>query len=240
MADTEATAGTGTDEVSTWTGATDKLREVVKWVAAAFGTLGALLIGTTPLSDISKAELGGEFVVAVIAGLGALACVGWVFWMSTSLLVPTPLELVELRADRYAGLRHRVQQEPEDYLGSYGRSFEEFVAIRARDRQLVAHLDAKYAVEADPTKRENLLKGRVQLLASVASGGLVRSRLLAWAEFQRLREDFEKARVKMFVAAVGAAIGITVFHVAASAAVPEKATNSDNDTTSAGALGRLR
>lgn len=202
------------DEVAVWASSSDKLRDVVKWIAASFGALGALLIGTAPLGGLKSVE-SQNIAIPVISGVLALGSVGYIVWQATSLLTPDPLELSDLVDARFTSLRQRVDTHPEDYLGSTGTTFDNFMQNRQRQRQEIAALDALMAVEADSGKRQNQRSARDQLLARLQSYNLVTRRLVAWAGFQDLHASFHSARWRMFLAAVVAALGITGFHFAA-------------------------
>lgn len=85
------------DEVVAWTSATTQVREVVKWIAAAFAGLGALLIGTAPLAGLPKVDPAPGIVLALAAfGLLGLGGVAYIVWRATALLTPSMLSLAEV------------------------------------------------------------------------------------------------------------------------------------------------
>lgn len=250
-------------DTAAWRAATDRLREVIKWVAVSFGALGALLIGTAPLSSVAQAKFGLEWGIAIVSGVAALLAVGLIFWQAITLLSPNPLVLSQLvtpdvtggasgwrerlkrealvvgRAmtpDQRQRLSEAVTHDHADLLGSYGQDLVGFIQARDASRKSLAVFDEQWQREygnlTEP-QRENLIATRTKMQTSLVYSGQVRARVLAWAENWVLRDNFDQARTRMFLAAVVAALGITAFHIGARAAVPiqETCTSTTTETT---------
>jgi hypothetical protein len=218
------------DEVGAWAGASDKLRDVVKWTATSFGALGALLIGTAPLSGLAKVEptFWTFLLLALFAAL-ALGGVGFVIWKSTSLLAPSMVTLTDVRSDdRYAGVRTLVASEPQAFLGTWGSDVESFLANRAQEYRLLAAVDQMIVREPNQADVRSLRKLRDKLVARVESLGRVSQRLLAVAQFSELSTSFNEARPKLFGGAAAVIFGIagylTVLAASSSEAAEAKPT----------------
>lgn len=213
------------DEVAAWAGASDKLRDVVKWTATSFGALGALLIGTAPLSGLAKVEptFWTFMLLALFAAL-ALGGVGFVIWKSTSLLAPSMVTLTDVRSDdRYAGVRTLVASEPQAFLGTWGSDVESFLANRAQEYRLLAAVDQMIVREPNQADVRSLRKLRDKLVARVESLGRVSQRLLAVAQFSELSTSFNEARPKLFGGAAAVIFGIAGYLMVLAASSSEAA-----------------
>lgn len=201
------------DEVAAWNTASDKIREVVKWIASAFGALGALLIGTAPLSGLSAVDVVSlPFLAATLFGLIALGSVAFIVWVATSLLAPSALTLNDLdNDDNFSALKTQIAAEPSSFLGSWGTDVATFVANRDREYALLAAVDAEIAQTSNSTVLPQLRTAHTQLVARIESMGRVSSRLLAAAGFHDLATRFASARPRMFRAAAFTVVGIVGF-----------------------------
>jgi hypothetical protein len=255
-----------TADTAVWTAASERLREVIKWVAVSFGAVGALLIGTAPLSSISQAEFGGPLVVAVLAGVAALSAVGLIFWQAISLLAPNPLTLSQfaplaprpnvgeqassggraghdgrwrwvvqgMTSEQRGRLTAAAAQDNVDLLGSYGKTLPDFVAAHRRAREQLAVFDEQWrrgSGTLSDDARALVLDARSKLVLTLRYSAQVRTRVLAWADYWVLADNFRMARPRMFAAALVAAVGITSFHIAAKAAAPSAPGSCTSSTT---------
>jgi hypothetical protein len=219
------------DEVAAWAGASDKLRDVVKWTATSFGALGALLVGTAPLSGVAKLQptLQSYLLAAAFASL-ALAGVAYVIWKSTSLLAPSMVALTDVRSNsRYAGVRTLVASEPEAFLGTWGRDVETFLDNRAQEYRLLAEVDKMIVREANEADVRKLRELRAKLIARVESLGRVSQRLLAVAQFSELSTSFNDARPKLFGGAAAVIVG-TAGYLTVLATGTQDSGNSEPST----------
>ena len=204
------------DEVAAWSGATDKIREVVKWIATSFGALGALLIGTAPLSGLGKLDLvSWRFALVAIFGIMALGGVAYIVWKATSLLTPSTVTMVDVEGEAgFSALRVEIAAEPAAYLGTWGTDIPTFVSNRDREFALFAAVDHQIAQSPDSAALTALREARRGLLARIESMGRISARVLAVAGFHDLATKFAAARRKMFWAAAVTVVGITGFVLA--------------------------
>jgi len=201
------------DEVAAWHSAADKIREVVKWVASAFGALGALLIGTAPLTGFGDVEVYSlRFIVAVLLGVLALGSVAYVVWTATSLLAPSAVTLVDVeQGEEFSALRTEIAAEPSSYLGTWGTDVSTFVDGRDDEYGLLAAVDTQIAQGLSATDLPKLREAHKQLVARIEAMGRVSARLLAAAGFHHLANRFADAKPRMFQAAALAVVGIAGF-----------------------------
>ncbi len=205
------------DELAAWSGATASLRDVVKWVAASFGALGALLIGTAPLSGVGDLTLGWSILGPLVFGTLALLAVGWVVWYTTSLLTPNTVSLSDIaRHEDYADFRTQVAVEPLAYLGTLGEDVATFFVNRDTENRALAELDAKLASGALPNTPK-VEASRAKLVARVNALGKVSTRLLASAGFYQLSRRFTAVKPMLFGAAGLVVVGIVGFLVTVGA-----------------------
>lgn len=206
----------GNDEVAPWTAASESLRSVVKWIAASFGALGALLIGTAPLAGLSRLDASAgwaDWVVPLAFGAIALSGVGFIVWLATSLLTPGTITLPEVRTlPEFEALRALVAADPTAYLGLWGSDIESFMENRSTEFSALGNVDQAIASLPHSDPRLQALKdARPLLLKSVEACGKVSARLLAVAGFHDLSRRFSRAKMWMFGAAVLVVVGVIGF-----------------------------
>lgn len=235
------------DEVAAWDSAGEKLREVTKWIAAAFGALGALLIGTAPLSGLGRMEfLSLPFVLAAAAGVLALGSVAYIVWTATAFLAPSTVtsEDVKHHADLEA-LRKQVEADATSYLGTWGPSVGHFFEALDAEYRLLAAAGEKVVTTRDAAEKEQWRKAAKGLGARVEAMGKVSARLLAVARFHDLSKRFRTARTRMFRAAALTVLGISVFVVTVGSAgdssgaattIPARIVLTEEGQGTAGAL----
>jgi len=236
------------DEVAAWGGATDKIREVVKWIATSFGALGALLIGTAPLSGLSKLDVvSWRFAWVAVFGLLALGGVAYVVWRATSLLTPSTVTMVDVESGaEFSALRAAIAAEPAAYLGTWGTDVTTFVTNRDKEYTLFAAVDHAIAQSPDSAELTALREARKGLIARIESMGRISARVLAAAGFHDLATRFAAARRWMFLAAAVTVVGITGFVLAVGGAgtessdtvayVPARVSLTDAGTKALGPL----
>jgi hypothetical protein len=208
VTDTDASS-----DVSVWTDASENVRSVVKWIAAAFGALGAGLIGTAPLGGIADINNSVQRIVALAFGALALAAVGYIVWKATALLTPTTLTLRMVAKQReFQALRQQIAADPTAYLGQWGSNVADFIENRDTDYRALANVDRLILTlpSADPFLK-TLIAERPSLVERTLACGKVTRRLLAVAGFHDLSRRFSNTKVKLFVAAALVAIGVVGF-----------------------------
>jgi len=206
------------DELAAWTGSTDKLRDVVKWIAGSFGALGAVLIGTAPLSGLSKLEFGWGLILPFVFGAGALVAVGYVVWRSTSLLAPVGVTLSDVAVSPpFESLRELVAREPASFVGTWGRDVPSFVVNRETEYLALSALDAQVNQGTLPNTAK-VKAAREKLVRRIGSLGEVSARVLAAAGFYDLSRRFADAKRALFIAAGAVVVGIVGFIISVGAA----------------------
>jgi hypothetical protein len=209
-------ADAGADDVAPWTAASESLRSVVKWIAASFGALGALLIGTAPLAglrQLSASAIWADWIVPLAFGAAALGAVGFIVWMATSLLTPSTITLPQVLTEpEFQALRRLVAADPTAYLGLWGNDVESFMENRRTEFAALANVDWQIAsLPSADLRVEALNDARPLLLKSVKACGKVSARLLAVAGFHDLSRRFGRAKIWMFGAAVIVVAGVVGF-----------------------------
>lgn len=201
------------DEVAAWNSASDKVREVVKWIASAFGALGALLIGTAPLTGLGDVEvLSLKFVVAALFGVLAIGSVAYVVWKATSLLAPSAVTLSDVELDdEFSALRTQIAAEPSSYLGTWGTDVSTFVDNRDNEYALLSAVDTQIAQGPSASDLPKLREAHKQLVVRIEAMGRVSARLLAAAGFHDLANRFASVRKAMFQAAALTVVGVVGF-----------------------------
>jgi len=219
MADeTEEAKGSG----SVTDAAIVQIREVVKWLIAAFAAVGALLAAGSQLSEIGQltdwrlvAAGGGIFLVLVGVALAILKAV--------RVLTPEPISLKELAEGKdHAGVRDKIATDPSLLLGQ-GTSVTE---LRTRhDELLKKETDAWQAFtqnEEDPKALRRAERASADRVAGDEAVGW----LIQFARYTEISQLFRRSLRWMTAAAAIAAVGIGLF---AWAAHPED--EEDEGTT---------
>ena len=125
----------------------DDLRSTARWMLAAIGGVGAILISGGPLVAIGQVHGTTHVLLGGVALLLVLAGVGLAIWHTSQVLVPpltTPLTVLE--DDRtMAKLREQLNVNAADYFGLVADSVEELLP-----RQTIAVRLAKQRAELSP------------------------------------------------------------------------------------------
>ncbi|WP_156772292.1 hypothetical protein [Mycobacterium sp. 1245805.9] len=167
----------------------------------------------------------------IVSGVVALVAVGYIVWLATSLLTPSPITLQEVATkSRFNTLQELVAADPTAYLGLWGRDIPSFVKLRDREFEILAKLDAKIRSSSNSQELKSLTAARPLQLKVVEVCGLVSARLLAVAGFYDLARRFSDAKIRMFVAAVFVVIGIVGF-VATTPSDAKATTPNDGRAT---------
>lgn len=217
------------DDTAPWTAASESLRSVVKWIAASFGALGALLIGTAPLSGLSNfaASEWQQWLPSIAFGAIALTAVAYIVWQATTLLTPSTITLPEVRTDKgFHTLRDIVAADPTAYLGLWGADIDTFMTNRQTEFRALSKIDEEIASLPDGDNRlQALQSARPLLLRRVAACGVVSARLLAIAAFHDLAQRFSRAKRRIFAAAAVVVVGVAGF----VATTPGAASTADGE-----------
>jgi hypothetical protein len=203
---------------STTDAAVVQIREVIKWLIAAFAAVGVALAAGSQLSEIG--DLGGLRLLAALGGIVlTLAGISVAIIWATKVLTPKPVGLKQLAASEDdSEVGEKIREDPSLLLG-HGKSIREFEEKR---QAALAREDAawtKFEAQEDDTA--------LAALAKKASADRMRideamSWLFSFARYTETARLFRVALRTMIAAAVIAAIGIAGF---AWAAHPEEASD---------------
>jgi hypothetical protein len=114
--------------------AVDDLRATARWMIAADGAVGAVLISGGPLVAVGKVSGLGH---ALIAG-AALTGVGLAIWPTSRVLVPPVTTPATLRQDSTKGLREIIDATPADFFGLSGPAAGREAAVHFAPRLTAA------------------------------------------------------------------------------------------------------
>ncbi|WP_307783730.1 hypothetical protein [Streptomyces spinoverrucosus] len=132
--------------------AVPELRAAARWMIAAFGAVGAALIGVGPLVAVGKVHGLGDALVAGAALLLALGGVSLAIWQVSRVLEPPVTTTATLADPAVRDLRELIDAAPEDFFGSAATGVDDLL----RHRAVAANIQRAIAAEPDPHRRELL------------------------------------------------------------------------------------
>jgi hypothetical protein len=182
------------------------MRATAKWTVAAFGAVGAALLGAVPPAAFGKLDSVGDVLIAGSGLLLALAGVGWAIWHTADALTPPVTVLSTI--DELPELRAKILGSPETFFGPFGDSVEELGAQRRLHAGVEANLEAALPGESDPVRRRAIEQALAAARANARQALALQTRLLEFAHAWQVRAALRRAQVQ---AAVGA--GLTVLGV---------------------------
>ncbi|MBC2934739.1 hypothetical protein [Nocardioides sp. zg-1228] len=169
-----------------------------------------------------------------LGALLALGGVAWIVWQTTSLLVPATVSFVELQDDAaFAGLRARVEADPEAYLGSWATNLNEFAEARDSEYAVLTNIVALREVTSDPDAFAALEQAEKDAGTRIEAAGRVTRRLLAMGAYVRLSARFEAVKPQLFIAAAVVVVGIVMFLVTVSASSEDEDEDAGGSASSA-------
>ncbi|MGW5136773.1 hypothetical protein [Streptomyces sp. NPDC004135] len=205
------------------------LRAAARWIIAAAGAVGALLLGGGPLVALGKVD---DLTGAILVGVGlviSLAGVGWAIWSTSEVLIPPITTFEDLDAPGLQPLRDLIARSPEDFFGPMSRD----LAGLRRHRQIAANFHAALGRETDPRRRAALESALARARRNIERAGVYERRLLALIHVWQIRAALRRARVQTMIAAVVVAFGAVVFLTAAgSSDVSDGKTKPPSSVTS--------
>ncbi|WP_234313873.1 hypothetical protein [Streptomyces sp. NBRC 109706] len=190
--------------------AVPELRAAARWLIAAFGAVGAALIGGGPLVAVSRIDGARDALIAGAALLVALTGVTVAIWHISRVLVPPITTTATLADPALRPLRELIDAAPADFLGSAAES----VADLLRHRAIAANIHRALLAEADPRRREQLDHHLLRARANIARTDPHIRWLLAMAHVWQIRATFHAARrwclLSVALVAAGAVAFLTV------------------------------
>ena len=106
------------------------LRAAAQWTIAAFGAVGAALIGGGPLVAAGRVHGVGDALTAGISLIVALTGVSIAIWKTSVALEPPITTPATLSDPAVQGLRTMVDTSPADFFGSLATSVDDLLSHR--------------------------------------------------------------------------------------------------------------
>lgn len=187
--------------------AVDDLRAAARWMIAAAGAVGAVLLSGGPLVAVGKVTGLGHALIAGAALVVALAGVGLAIWQTSRVLVPPVTTPATLRQDSTKELREIIDESPADFFGLAATSVEDLL----RHRAIAANLSQEVIAEGDPRRRAVLERHLRRAQANIARTDPYVRWLLAMAHVWQIQAALRRARWFSLVAVVLVAAGAVAF-----------------------------
>lgn|SRR5208282_2292487 len=187
--------------------AVDDLRAAARWMIAAAGAVGAVLISGGPLVAVGKVTGLGHALIAGAALVVALTGVGVAIWQTSRVLVPPVTTPATLRQNSTKELRKIIDAAPADFFGLAATSVEDLL----RHRAIAANLSQAVMAEGDPGRRTVLEKHLRRAQANIAQTDPYVRWLLATAHVWQIQAALRRARWFSLVAVVLVAAGAVAF-----------------------------
>ena len=192
-----------------------RLREVAKWFVTSATALGALLVGTSPLTGLSSLGWTSEIGAPLLWGGGTLGALGVVIFMTSRVLAPSTVDFADVATGReFTKFRKMVDKDPHTYLGAGSSSVADFSARRVREFTVLRNIDATLADPATSNEDVAVLdEERPTALANITRTGWIVERLRSTAENHLLWRRFQVARITAGIGVAATAAGIVGFLV---------------------------
>lgn len=197
--------------------AVPEMRTTAKWILAATATVGAALLGTSPLAAAGRIHTAGAAVAAYAGLIVGLVGVGWAIWFTAEALIPPLTTPKSLDTDpRLRNLRAQIANDPPAFYGPYGTCMADLLTAKALHHRVAANLTAALVDEQDPGRRQILRLKLAEADAAVsATSGRIQM-LLELGHAWCIRTQLRRARLHTFVGAALAALGVVIFVAATS------------------------
>lgn len=183
------------------------LRAAARWMIAAFGAVGAALVGGGPLVAVGKVHGFGDALIAGVALLVALAGVSVAIWQVSRVLEPPVTTTATLDSPVTRGLREMIDAAPATFFGSAAASVDDLL----RHRAIAANIQLALAAERDPGRREQLQHHLRRAQANIERTDPFVRWLLAMAHVWQIRAAFQAARRWCVLAVLLVAAGAVAF-----------------------------
>ncbi|MEU1961723.1 hypothetical protein [Nocardia sp. NPDC019304] len=193
------------------------MRAVARWTVGAAAAIGALLVGTAPLTALGRLH-GTWHIVAAITGLAiALLAVCWAIWVTSDALTPPVSTLMDLddgSMTHLAGLSRLIARSPENFFGPNGTRVADLQRQSELHQRIAGEIARAMAVEDRPHERALLELASRDAEANIAYYRGLRSRLLALIHAWHVRHLLRRARMRTLIAVLIAGIGACVYLIA--------------------------
>jgi len=187
--------------------AVDDLRAAARWMIAAAGAVGAVLLSGGPLVAAGKVNGLGDAFIAGGALVLAMTGVGLAIWQTSEVLVPPVTTPGTLRQDSVRGLREIIDAAPVDFFGLVATSVDDLL----RHRAIAANIGRAIAAESDAQRRA-VLEGHLRRAqVNMARTDPYVRWLLAMAHVWQIQTALRRARWYNMIAVVLVAVGAVAF-----------------------------
>ncbi|GAA0442879.1 hypothetical protein ABZ951_26250 [Streptomyces sp. NPDC046215] len=187
--------------------AVPELRAAARWMIAAYGTVGAALLGGGPLVAVGRVHGIGEACIAGGALLVALTGVIIAIWHVGRVLEPPVTTTATLKSPALRGLREAIDAEPAYYFGSAATSIEDLL----RHRRIAVSIHRAALAEDDPQRRDQWRDNLHRVHANIARTDPLVRWLLATAHVYQIQSALRAARYWCLLGVALVAVGSVAF-----------------------------
>lgn len=205
------------DLAASYAARTANLRDATKWLLAASAAVGGLLVAGLQLTTLGSLGRGDALRLA-IAGAAvfvALAAVGYIVWLTSSLLTQEWLTLAQLHVDDFQGhLRESDASRKEKSERKIVQQVKESLQANADElygnkANSISDLSSQLAAANAAARDGNGVDEVNELLATTTA-------VVQFANYERTRTAFLALRPRLAVAAVIAVIAVLLYSYTAN------------------------
>lgn len=166
------------------------LRAAARWMLAAFGAVGATLIGGGPLVAVGRIHGVAEALGAGVSLLVALTGVSVAIWQVSRVLEPQITTPATLDTPALRSLREMIDRAPADFFGTAATSVNDLLSHRA----VAVNIYRAMLSESDPRRREVWRRHLERARANVARAAPLERWLLSMAHVWQIQVALHRAR----------------------------------------------
>ncbi|MFR0359256.1 hypothetical protein [Streptomyces sediminimaris] len=187
--------------------AVSDLRAAARWMLAAFGAVGAALIGGGPLVAVGRVHGVADAAGAGVSLFVALTGVSIAIWHVSRVLEPPITTPATLATPALRGLREMIDDAPADFFGTAATSVDDLFSHRA----VAVNIHRAVLRERDPARRESWLRHLERARTNAARVAPLERWLLAMAHVYQIQTALRAARRWCLVAVALVAVGTVGF-----------------------------
>lgn len=166
------------------------LRAAARWMLAAFGAVGTVLISGGPLAAVGRLHGVADAIGAGVSLFVALTGVSIAIWhvsrvLEPQITTPATLDTLALRS-----LREMIDGAPADFFGTAATSVDDLLSHRA----VAVNIYRAMLSESDPRRREVWRRHLERARANVARTAPLERWLLAMAHVCQIQAALRRAR----------------------------------------------
>lgn len=189
--------------------AVPELRAAARWMLAAFGAVGAVLISGGPLAAVGRVHGVADAIGAVASLFVAMTGVGVAIWHTSRVLEPQITTPATLDTPDLRGLRAMIDGAPADFFGTAATGVDDLLSHRA----VVVNIHRAMLAESDPRRRAIWRRHLERARANVAHVAPLERWLLATAHVCQIQAALRRARYWCLAGVTLVAIGAVGFLV---------------------------